>query len=148
MEAGEILAVNIGTNAVMNVFATVIVFDDTSALSSRKIANLASGDQTLFTVGGGKSVYFVSQGFVALGGGTTAVNFFNSTANTRAYVVNVVPSGGSVALTNKVSTTVSASTLTAAVSVSLPGMAAGDFLNINSDGGVAGQFAWVNVVEK
>jgi hypothetical protein len=141
LHAGETFAVNTD-RAGGSVWASIIEFDATANINDARLFTLASGNNTVFTVPAGKTVQFI--------GFPSALNlvqsgwvwYWNATLAIRTVSVNVVPSGGSPAVANQISTG------------SIPdkqmvqqqfygGLGPGDFVNVTTDSAAATQTAWV-----
>jgi len=141
LNAGEILAVN-STQTALNVWIRMIVFDDTTAISSHKITSFINGDNTVYTCPANKTCAILN----GVGQSTTngTVFYWNGTGSNRAVSYNCVPAAGSPSTANRFSTNVGITTTTLQ---SIPGaqvMTAGQFISINIDSNSASQFVWVN----
>jgi hypothetical protein len=145
LNAGEGLAIN-ATQTSQNAFARVLEFDAASGLKQGRILSLAFGDNTLYTAPDGKTACILSTSFGAVDGLNTGVVFLcNDTASSPTYIINVVRRNGSPGTTNRA---IAPTAITAHTRQSLQfnaGLAAGDFININTTGGT--ETAWVMVVE-
>jgi hypothetical protein len=145
LEENEIFSLNYSGPGVV-VFGYAITFDNTEALKSPKILALTSGDQTIYTCPTGKKALVTNMS----GAGNGPMRVYNGTAGLRTYTWNDVPSGGSVSAANRLYSpfTVNTITLGSSQTTACPGLSAGDFLSINSDSALAGQFAYIlNLVE-
>lgn len=145
LNAGESLAINCATTAGLNIRYNAIEFDATDTrLQGARVLALANGNNTLLTVAAGKSAVGVG-GLNALIGSNVpyigVVRILNSTGGSLNYYANVVPSGGSVGSTNQLYPATAIGAATGSSMVTVPTMAAGDFVNINASG--AGGTAWV-----
>lgn len=147
LDGGESIAIN-ATQSGVNITATIIEYDTAgSSLKSVKITNPSNGNNTLYTVPTGKTAFITaSQNGIYL----TGNNSFNvcTDATSTSYYFNLVPSGGSVATSNKIfpTTSLAANTRTQ-INMNVT-MTAGDFINYNTATGSSGQIAWINVIEQ
>lgn len=146
-EAGESLSISTNIAATgFNLAGQIIQFDNTAALSSKKLAGLANGDNTVYTVAGGKSainlsggaLYTIQQG---------ALFFANDAGAGRTIHWNLVPSAGTPGVTNQMSPALSVSVSILSTSFVPTSLTAGQFVNVNVDVGTATELAWVNVLE-
>jgi hypothetical protein len=144
LEAGERLAINVATNTGSSAFWTVIEFDSTAPVFTKKIAGTASGDQTIYTCPASTSAVVittvplqVSVPNIVLSAGGTGTNWKH----------NAVPSGGSPATANQVAETNTIGTNTISGRNCNVGLTAGDFLNVNITTNDSAQLCWVNILE-
>lgn len=147
-EPADVIAINTATNTGLNYFLQIVVFDDTSPLKSARLAGLSTGDNTLYTVPGGKSASTYSLNATTEGFGVGTIRFIADGGGSRTTTPNLVSSGGSPSASNKFAAAGSTSANTAAFIALAATMGAGDFININVDTGNSAQFAFVTIVEK
>lgn len=136
-EAGDVVSVFVTANAVYNLYGTIIEFDATTPLKVARLAITSSGNNTLYTAPG--STAAILGGF----GGSTSNVCSNLSGSTRTLNYNLVPSGGSVATTNQLSTfnqsSSSGTSVAAAIAATLT---AGDFLSVNIDSTTSTFLCW------
>ncbi len=150
LNAGESFSVK--TDAVgLTIWPNIIEFDDSSPLNRASLSSWSSGDNTLFTVPAGKTIYIGSLApnslanlpSIALAG----ITYFNVSGSTRTMgKINIVPSGGSVGATNQFAGSNSVLNNSGFSKYFHGCLGAGDFISINTDANTAGQFAWINYV--
>lgn len=144
-EEGEIIAYSTTTTSDTNIRIFARLFDNTSALKSVKIPALSMGDNTLYTAPSSTDVFLAGTTFSI---NTAPILIFNTSGATRTYTINLVPSAGSPSTTNQLSTfTVSNNSNAPSNTTILTSLTEGDFINVNSDSGTAGQFCWINIIE-
>lgn len=141
LNAGESVAVTTATTAGANVRMTAWEFDSTETrIATARILGLSNGNNTLFTVPANKTAQLIGANPSAQSGNIGIVNDSGGALN---YYINAVPSGGSVSTQNQLypATSLADKGLVGM----LPGstFTAGDFLNVNTSAGTAGQWAYV-----
>ena len=141
LNAGESISVISSTTNGLNVRMMAYEFDATEArfLCARILA-LANGNNTLLTVPAAKSAVFPN--WLAAAQAPGSIQLMNSSGISLNYSVNAVPSGGSVGSSNQLYPTTAIGNGAQLAFVAAPTLAAGDFLNINTSAGTAGQVAW------
>lgn len=160
-EAGDVIAI---TNSVLNAsyhaYIGILEFDATSPLKSLRIVSdgstttpnsgkIVNGDCLIYTVTAGKTALVLSS-WTGMGVLTAGLQFSNTSGGTRTYKWNVVPNGGSVGVTNRVSATTLANNALAFIANQQPWgftLNAGDFISFNSDANTTGQLAIVMYAE-
>jgi hypothetical protein len=147
LEAGEVLNVISGTAGGVYGWFAVLEFDNTAPLKSARLTAFSTGDNTLYTVPGGKTAMPVDNLFTAAAG-SGRIFYLNNSGAPRNVSFHAVASGGSPGSTNLLKSVASATPGARATDVAGNFcLGAGDFLNVNVDAGTATQVAWVNVVE-
>lgn len=148
LEAGETIAVNV-TSQPCNAWGGVFEFDNTSNLKSSKLTTFAIGDNTVYTVPGGKSAYVFPNTFLPCSGTAGTFSYGNLSGGNRAITFNLVPSGGTPGATNAIAINAAVASPNTSFNPTITGlsMAAGDFFSVNTDAATAAQFAFVTVVE-
>jgi hypothetical protein len=139
-----------------NVFSTILLFSNQAGTASVpnvktvKLTSLASGANTLYTVGVGLTAYVAgfADSFFNSGSTQSINNYSQAVINvisqaSYTYSVNFVRSAGSPSNANFLGNGTTATLTMPLTSV----MNAGDFININSSSSAAGQFAFVSVWE-
>jgi hypothetical protein len=151
LNAGEIVAMNISTTPGANVRGAALEFDATDTrLFSARILGLAAGDQTLYTCPVGKMTVFLGGSSLGVSGfGNQSIVVVNAGAGSINYYSNVVPSGGSVAISNRESAVLAIAAAANTLGGGAPVLAAGDFINVNASAGdpVEHHIAWVTGYE-
>ena len=147
LEAGEIFAVNLTTTNGLNIWVRIIEFDNTSGFKTAKILALANGNNTLYTCPASTIAKMMTT-YTNEATGTGAIKYMNASGASRNITNNVVPSGGSVATGNQAGPLQAGAnnTFLSVIAPPVP-LAAGDFINVNTNNGTAGQVSWVNVME-
>lgn len=143
LNAGESFSINTATNTGLNVRGEAFQFDvgDTSIATARILA-LANGNNTLFTAPANKTCHLLFS--VQLANSSIAnVAVANNSGGALNYYVNQVPSGGSVGTSNQLYPATSIADKTLSTFSVGSAMSAGDFINVNTSAGTAGQIAWV-----
>lgn len=145
-EAGEIIAVNTTTTG-FNIWIRAIEFDNTGPLFSPKLTSLSVGDNTLYTVPSGKSVFVIPLNYVAVNNPLCYI--WNNSGGDRTYNTFAVPNGDVSALGNKTrnNRVVSAGTFDSIGVTIAPVLNSGDFFVINTDASTATQFVFTTVFE-
>lgn len=134
LEAGDILAVTTQSTGI-NVFGTVLLFDNTSCLLSPRLTTLTAGDNTLYTCPPNTKTYFIGcPAWVYGSANNPLMTIVNNSGSTQSYKVNIVPSGSSPSANNQmiaanslVNTDVTGPQIVAALS-------AGDTVSVNTTG--------------
>ncbi len=149
-EAGDVFAINT-TQQPMGVVASFIEFDATSNLKSgKKVGSWSIGDNTIYTVPGGKTA-IVMVGTVLGINGYSGIAYANGSGATRTTKWNLVPSGGSPSNGNLLHTSTGTTNGVAGSGVNNGNstffMAAGDFLSINTDSALDTQIGFATVME-
>lgn len=147
LEYGDTLSLNLAaSSANINVYFRAILCDDVSSVKSARIFALASGDNTLYTVPSGKTLFLLSFD-ITISTQPTAVRIFNNSGASRDYTMNFVPSGNSVGNLNKASVTSGVGNGTIGNLTGMVNLSAGDFININCSNGASYSFVWVSFIE-
>ena len=147
-EAGEILAINTATNNGANVFATVVVFDNTCPVYSAKLLALANGNNTIYTVPASKKAALLDANMIAIAtSATSGIFYVNSSGGARSVQVSFVESGQSLGTGYLAGPATSVNDITRSNLGWRPTLAAGDFVNINTNAATATQIAWVSTME-
>lgn len=147
-EAGETIAVNSATNNGLNVFLTIVEFDNTCPVFSQKLLALANGDNTLYTVPASKKAVFLDINLIALTTNNSGSFFYvNSSGGARTIQWSVVESGQSLGSGYLISASTNVNDASRANLGGRPSLKAGDFVNINTNAATATQIAWVSVME-
>ena len=150
LDAGESIAANIITNTGLNIWYKILEFDATVRVGSSRVLSLANGNNTVYTVPATYSSILLDPQFSLAnttgGGGNNNLFYVNSSGGSRNIYWNVVPSGGAVGSGNQVVNTTAASDGTRSNVVCLTTLAAGDFVNVNTNAAL-NQIAWVNYAE-
>lgn len=135
----------------LTIWAFIIEFDSTSPLKRADITAWAAGNNTLYTVGAGKTL---QMGTTSLGGQNSpavslnAVAYFNNSgANRTMGGFYAVPNAGAAGVTNQWAGSNVLVTGQGFTKWFFGGLGAGDFIVINSDANTAGQYAWMNYIE-
>lgn len=139
MEAGESLAINADGAAAVNVFGTLIEFDNTAPWKSARLTSFVNGDNVLYTVPAAK------QTKTQAGDNANYMNDSGGAVNTQYWQV---PSGQIVGTSTQLSALVSVANGSQRQGPPVGfTMNVGDsiVLNVNSD--AAGQFAWLSLLE-
>ena len=148
LNAGETWALHTDNNGA-NIFLPVIEFDASAPIMRASLLSLSSGNNTLYTVPGGKSAIFPPTSLSSFGtsGGRTVYGNFSGVS--RTVQIYVVPNGQSVTTSTSISggtaNTVSDGAYLA--SNTPQSLSAGDSIVVNTDAATATQFIWVNVIE-
>lgn len=152
MVAGEVLAAVVTANVGLNLSMTVIEFDELSPVKRGILTGIITGDNTLYTCPVGKTATILG-----LNGQATVP--FNYVGNTGLIVsaggtsltirTNIVPSGGTPSAANQVSqpNIVSLNIRTQTGPTLMGSLAAGDFINVNSNATDAAAFLQVLMLE-
>ena len=147
-EAGETLAVNTATNNGANVFCTVVVFDNTCPVYSAKLLALANGNNTIYTVPASKKAALLDANMIAIAtSATSGIFYVNSSGGARSVQVSFVESGQSLGTGYLAGPATSVNDITRSNLGWRPTLAAGDFVNINTNAATATQIAWVSTME-
>lgn len=152
LEAGDTYSINASATGV-NANLTVYTFDSTNPWKSARIISFVSGDNTVYTCPAGKVAYLAAAaayGLVSTASMSTSPFVANMTGGNVNYIWNIVPSGGSPGVSNKMAQNLTVATGAVAVmgtTVNPFSLSAGDFLSLNSNS-TGQQIAWVNVFEK
>ncbi len=146
LQAGDTFAMNVATTSGLIVTPSILEFDASAPLKLARLLGWATGDNTIYTCPAGKvatlgclivaSNTFIAQGYVAGGPNATAT-------------FNLVPSGGTPGLTNRISANVNTGTSTRQpLAQFITGsLVAGDFLYMNISAGDPAQTVCVFVYE-
>lgn len=145
-EAGETIAINT-TATGLNLYFSILIFDDTSYVKSKKIITLANGDNTLYTVPNNYNAQVLGNNSLVAGTFVGAVQIFNSSGGARAYNVYVVSSGQAVSNSYKIQAIASAGNNVMQQVSAAGSLASGDYIVVNTNSGASNQFSWINVVE-
>jgi hypothetical protein len=154
-EAGEKISINVNQQP-LNVWGTVIEFDNTSPLKTVKLTSLSSGNNTLYQVTSGKTAFVFKYqsgdgfGCPSSAANATGIAYLNQSGGSRTINMYFVPSGGSPGTTNQVmpaQTITNNSLLTASTAYSAVTLGSQDSIVINTDAATATQYAWVTVIE-
>ena len=141
LNAGEWLSVNVATTNALNVRFMVYEYDATEArFLCARLLSLTNGANTLLTIPASKSAMFPNWQSAAQAPGSIQV--FNASGGSLNYSVNAVPSGGSVGSSNQLYPTTAIGNGAQYAFVCAPTLTAGDFLNVTTSAGTAGQVAW------
>jgi len=146
LNAGDTIKIVTTTNNGLNEWLKIIEFSENSSLKRVSLEAPASGDNTLYTVPSGKKAVLITNatGFSPLG--VTA--FSNESGGSINIYYNLVPSGGSVATSNRISALIAASNNALNLSGNMSAtMAAGDFINANLSSAGTSSLLWINVNE-
>ena len=141
--AGESFSVNCN-NPGISLWPFILEFDDTAAINVARLSSFNAGDNTLLTLSTNgiqliSNLESVAAGSVMKG----SLYYFNNTGITRTIGWNLVPSGGSVGVSNQFKSGVSVSSPSVQLVTFYGGLKAGDFISINTDANTAGQAAWI-----
>ncbi len=148
LEAGDTFAVNT-TQQPIGVYISVLEFDTSSNLKSvKKTGSWIVGDNTIYTVPGGKTGVVLTGGLSGTSG-YAGFGYVNVTGSTDTIKFNLVPNGGSVSTANliKASLGVGAGGGNALNTGSVILMSAGDFFSINTTSAADTQLGYVTVME-
>ena len=148
-EPGEILAIVTATNNGLNVFPTVVIFDNTIPVYSSKLLALANGDNTIYTVPSGKSAVLLNVGLmaIAIDNSASALCYVNSSGGARTIQWSFVESGQALGTGYLVTPSSNVNDANRSSLAGRPTLGAGDFVNINTNAATATQIAWVSVME-
>lgn len=155
LQPGDIFSINI-TNTLLapllNISYSYLQFSTSSALKLPCLFGLSTGNNTIYTAAKTASIFSSSAPqFLFSGSSSSAVGYLwlvTDSGGTRTYSFNSVPFGGTVGLTNQITTafTNTANTRTS-LSTGMQSLNVGDFININVDTGSASDMACMSVVE-
>jgi hypothetical protein len=148
LNAGESYAVNNNqTGTSTSIWPYIIEFDASAPIFRSSLGSFSAGNNTIFTVPAACtiSLYGMPSGFALAMAGVLL--YFNASGATRTVSWNAVPNGGSPAAANLIQAATAVPDGTMNNAVFWGGLAAGDFININTDASTAGQVAWVNYVK-
>jgi hypothetical protein len=141
--AGESFSVNCN-NAGLSLWPMIFEFDAAAGVSIARLNSFSAGDNTLLTLAT-SGIQLISN-LEGVGAGSPLKGvlwYFNNTGISRTIGWNVVPSGGSVGVSNQILVGASVSSPAVSVKNFYGGLKIGDFININTDANTAGQVAWV-----
>lgn len=153
LDAGEGLSVDTTVSG-LNIWFSIIEFDDDVPLKSVKTLSLSTGDNTVYTCPSGKTAIPYWDNLcrnldsAAVLTATNGVSYQNSSGTTRTIHMYCVPNGGSTATTNEITN--------GARSISngnhgnnrvIPYLTAGDYFVVNVDANTATQWVYVTVWE-
>lgn len=144
LEAGESLAINVATNTGSSAFWSVVEFDSTSTVKSKKILGPATGDNTGYTVPALTSAVPLS---TSVSGGVGVAVFAADSGGNRIWKNYQVKSGQAIGLAYQCVETQTVNASTANTRNVNGTMGPGDFWAINVDTGNAAQIAWINIME-
>lgn len=141
LRAGEIFAVNTDHSG-LTAWPFIVEFDSVANITDTRLLSLSSGNNTLFTMPGGKTVAFVGMPSGLDLPGAGRVWYYNGTLADRTIQANLVPASGSPSLNNAIfNGAVPSGQMVQAVLYG--GLAPGDTININTDSSASGQIAWI-----
>lgn len=131
-----------------NIQVAVMLFDISSPYKSAELTSFINGNNTIYTVPGGKHALITGYFFLQTASVAFSTGYSNQSGLTSAVQLNIVPNGGSVSAGNVIANlSINNDTvLTAANSLSGLYLKPGDFVSINTNQ-TGKQFAWVNVFE-
>lgn len=147
LNVGETVAVNTTTTAGLNVWATAIEFSENETIVGKRILNLVSGNNTLYTCPNNKTATFATNIFSISTSGYFSVGLSNVSGVAPTYYLNYVTNGSTPTSANQftISTPISNNTVSG---FTLGGsLTPGDSVNINTTSGTTGQMAWTTVFE-
>lgn len=144
-EAGETISINT-SQAGLNVFAAVFLFDASAPIKTAKLFSFSSGDNTVYTCPAGKVAY--SLGYNNFFNGVSAPNMtiINQTGGAITYTWNSVKSGNTPVNGNRIGVTASIANNGSGSIVSNYALAAGDFISVNTSSN-GKQIAWLTMSE-
>ena len=143
LNAGESFSIHCATTAGFNFWIPALEFDEQETrLGSGRVINLASGNNTLYTVPHGKCAIPLQIALGSASSSTAHLRCSNGTGGTVAYIVYILPQGAVAGLGYKIGTTASTSTLNVSFHYVRSVLSEGDSLVVNTDSGDAGQMAW------
>lgn len=149
-EAGDAFSINTSVAAV-DAWLKVIEFDATSPIVFARLFGtaIANGDTTLYTCPSGKTAMPLASADIpgCASTATGVMRFTNDSGSSRTLKMNLVPSGGSVASTNEIVMSQTATNASLTSPTTNFAMGAGDFVNLNCNGNDAAHFAWMIVQE-
>lgn len=147
LEAGDKLAIHTDATG-LNVFPNIYEVDDTAPIKTASLASFSVGDNTLYTVPGGKTAMVQGNpvtGFSPPISSAAAVGYTNDSGLARTIYVAFIPSGGSSI--QGAATGANVNNGSQAQRGIAPTLATGDAVILNTSSNAAGQFAWVTVLE-
>jgi hypothetical protein len=111
-------------------------------ITDTRLLSLSSGNNTLFTMPGGKTIAFMGMPAGLNLPVTGRVWYYNGTLADRTIQINLVPASGSPSTNNAIfNAAVPSGQMAQALLYG--GLAAGDTININTDSAGSGQTAWI-----
>jgi hypothetical protein len=146
LNAGESIAINNATNSGLNIGLSIFEFDDSSPLVRASIFGLASGNQTLYTCPA-STIPFAFSDIMAYTHSPISCPVFNGSGGSLNYYLNNVSSGGSPSSSNQITPSIAISNNSVDIPNLYGSLTPGDFINVNSSGGGAGQNIWLNLYE-
>lgn len=142
LNAGESIGLNVAVNNGLNTFFNVIEFDDSVPLFRFSIFGLSSGDNLLYTCGGGSGARLFSDLY-----SPPVCAIYNGSIASVTYNYFNVRTGGTPSSLYKRRAGVAVANTTFYGEPWGDNFDLGDSIVINSSSGNAGQNAWVNVWE-
>jgi len=143
LNAGESFSVNCN-NAGLSLWPMILEFDAAAGVNIARLNTLNVGDNTLLTlVTAGIQLISNIEGVGAGSPLKGTLWYFNNSGISRSIGWNLVPSGGSVGVSNQIAVGLSVNSPAVSVKNFYGGLKVGDFININTDANTAGQVAWV-----
>lgn len=145
--SGEIIAINT-TGVGVNLWLTVFEFSDSVPITRNLIANLSSGDNTIYTCPTGKMSYpFNLTEFVFDSGFGDLTNMFyrNGTGGSITFSRYFVKSGDTPNANNLLVTNTSGASFTFQGAIN--NFSPGDAYIVNTNSASTPQIAWVNLIE-
>lgn len=146
LDATDKLAVNIATSTGASIFWSVIEFDATAPIFTKRLIGPATGDNTLYTCPAGKSALLLPLSSNP-GNSQGGMGLLSDAGGSRNWKGFAVPNGGASGTANQMFPTAAVAASVSNNQSLVASLTAGDFIVVNVDTGAATQLAWINVVE-
>ncbi len=144
---GEGLSFTVNSNPGGNLWARIMEMDISTPIYTARLLSLASGDNTIFTVGAGKTAITLDTlgGAYVNGSGGIYKNFSGASRSIKVYHV---PNGGSSGTANQYFQNTAVANSSGVVVPSVPAsMNSGDSIVINTDASTATQWVYMTYYE-
>lgn len=144
---GEGLSFTVNSNPGGNLWARIMEMDISTPIYTARLLSLAAGDNTIFTVGAGKTAITLDTlgGAYVNGSGGIYKNFSGSSRSIKVYHV---PNGGSSGTANQYFQNTAVANSSGVVVPSVPSsMNSGDSIVINTDASTATQWVYMTYYE-
>ena len=144
---GEGLSFSVNSNPGGNLWARIMEMDISTPIYTARLLSLAAGDNTIFTVGAGKTAITLDTlgGAYVNGSGGIYKNFSGASRSIKVYHV---PNGGSSGTANQYFQNTAVANSSGVVVPSVPSsMNSGDSIVINTDASTATQWVYMTYYE-
>lgn len=143
LNAGESFSVN-SNNPGLSLWTYILEFDSSANINIARLNTFIAGDNTLLTVpSNGIQLYSNVEGVSGGQAFKGSLYYFNNTGVSRTLGWNLVPSGGSVGVSNQIKTGASISSPSVNLTTFYGGLKQNDFISLNTDSNAAGQSAFI-----